>query len=175
MLGDDSADDDADLPLGVQETEREMRKLLAPRERKVDTSSEPSGSFFSDVFGLGKKTPTREDLEIQKERMDRYKALVGLPVTPTLENDPLKPFRDIIGTEPKNGKLFSTMDTLGGLPQQNLFGTQSGSASTTPNNNLLPDGAKIYTPPSLAPALPKIEPPKSLPLPVTFSAPRRAF
>ena len=93
MLGDDSADEAADLPLGVQETEREMRKLLAPRERKVDTTSEASGSFFSDVFGLGKKTQSREDLEIQKERMDRYKTLVGLPVTPTLENDPLKPFR----------------------------------------------------------------------------------
>jgi hypothetical protein len=107
--------------------------------------------------------------------MDRYKTLVGLPVTPTLENDPLKPFRDIIGTAPKNGNLFPTMDTLGRLPQQNLFGTQSSSASTAPNNSLLPEGAKIYTPPSLAPALPKIESPKSLPPPVTFSAPRRAF
>lgn len=175
VLGDDSVGDDADLPLGVQETQREMRKLLAPKERKADASPEPSGSFFADVFGLGKSTVSREDLEMQKERMDRYKALVGLPVRPALENDPLKPFRDIIGTAPKNGNLFPTMDTASGLPQQNLFGTQAGSASTTPNNSLLPDGARIYTPPSLAPALPKIEPPKSLPPPVTFSTPRRAF
>lgn len=172
MLGDDSTEDDADLPLGVQETQREMRKLLAPRERKGDTP-DASGSSFSDVFGLGKNTQTREEIETQRERMDRYKELVGLPVTPRLENDPLKPFRDIIS--PKNANLAPGMDSLGGLSQQNLFGARAGSAGAAPNNNFLPEGAKIYTPPSLAPALPKIDPPRTLPPPVTFSAPRRAF
>jgi hypothetical protein len=40
---------------------------------------------------------------------------------------------------------------------------------------LLPEGATIHTTPSLAPALPKMEPPKTLPPPVTFGAPRRVF
>jgi hypothetical protein len=169
----ESADDDTDLPLGVREAQRETRKLLAPRERKEDSSTE-SRSAFSDVFGLGKKAQTREDMEIQKERLDRYKALVGLPVTPSLETDPLKPFRDIVGTTPKTG-LLPTMDSLGTVPQQNIFGAQSGSASITPNTSLLPEGASIHTAPSLAPVLPKVEPPRTLPPPVTFGAPRRAF
>jgi len=173
MLSDDpETDDDADLPLGVRETQREMRKLLAPKERKED--SEPRNSF-TDVFGLSKKTQSREETEMQKERMDRYKQLIGLPVTPSLESDPLKPFRDMVGTSPKVPGMFPTMDSLGTLPQQNLFGVQSGSAAVTPNYNLLPDGAKIHTAPSLAPVLPTVEPPRTLPPPVTFSAPRRAF
>jgi hypothetical protein len=165
--------DDADLPLGVRETQREMRKLLAPKERKNDSSSEP-GNGLSDVFGFGRKTQSRDEADIQKERMDRYKALVGLPVTPSLESDPLKRFRDIVGTSPRNPGLFPTMDSLGALPQQNNFGMQSGSA-VTPNLRLIPEGATIHTAPSLAPALPKIEPPKTLPPPVTFTAPRRPF
>jgi hypothetical protein len=172
LLGDESTEDDSDLPLGVQETQREMRKLLAPRERKTDTP-DPSERSFSDVFGLGKNTQTREEIEMQRERMDRYKQLVGLPVTPRTESDPLKQFRDIIS--PRNASLAPTMDTLGGLPQQNLLGAGLGSASALPNKSLLPEGAQIYTPPSLAPALPKIDPPKTLPPPVTFTAPRRAF
>ena len=169
----ETADDDADLPLGVRETQREMRRLLAPRERKDDSSTE-SRNALSDVFGFGKKTQSRDEMEMQKERMYRYKALVGLPVTPSLETDPLKPFRDIVGTSPKSPGLVPTMDSLGGLPQQNLFGAQSGSATVTPNP-WLPEGAKIHTAPSLAPVLPKVEPPKTLPPPVTFNAPRRAF
>jgi hypothetical protein len=171
---DPEGDDDADLPLGVRETQREMRKLLIPKERKDDSSIEPSNGF-SDVFGLSKKAQSREELEMQKERMDRYKVLIGLPVTPSPGADPLKPFRDIVGTSPKSPGLFPTMDSMGTLPQQNLFGGQSGSASVAPNSMLLPDGAKIHTAPSLAPVLPKVEPPKTLPPPVTFSAPRRAF
>jgi hypothetical protein len=172
-LADDAeTDDDADLPLGVRETQREMRMLLAPKERKNDSSMEPENGL-SDVFGFGRKTQSRDEAVLQKERMDRYKALVGLPVTPSLETDPLKPFRDIVGT-PKSPGLLPTMDSLGGLPQQNNLGMQSGSA-VTPNFSLLPEGAKIHTAPSLAPALPKIEPPKTLPPPVNFNAPRRPF
>jgi hypothetical protein len=172
-LSDDSeTDDDADLPLGVRETQREMRKLLAPKERKNDSTE--TGNALSDVFGFGRKTQSREEVEMQKERMYRYKALLGLPVTPSLETDPLKPFRDIVGTSPKSPGLLPTMDSLGTLPQQNNFGMQSGSA-LTPNLSLLPEGAKIHTAPSLAPALPKVEPPRTLPPPVTFNAPRRPF
>jgi hypothetical protein len=175
ILYDDSeADDDTDLPLGIRETQREMKKLLAPKDRKENSALEPRNAF-SDMFGLGKNTRSREEIEMQKERMDRYRELVGLPVTPRLESDPLKQFRDMVGTSPRSPGLFPTMDTMGGLPQQNIFGTQSGSAAVTPNTSLLPQGANIHTTPSLAPALPKIEPPKTLPPPVTFGAPRRAF
>jgi hypothetical protein len=173
-LSDDAeSDDDADLPLGVRETQREMRKLLNPKERKNDSSTEP-GNGLSDVFGFGRKTQSREEVELQKERMYRYKALVGLPVTPSLETDPLKPLRDIVGTSPRSPGLLPTMDSLGTLPQQNNLGMQSGSA-LAPNLSLLPEGAKIHTAPSLAPAVPKVEPPRTLPPPVTFNAPRRAF
>jgi hypothetical protein len=173
-LSDDAGtDDDADLPLGVRETQREMRKLLTPKERKNDSSLEP-GNGLSEVFGFGRKTQSRDEAEMQKERMDRYKALVGIPATPSMETDPLKRFRDIVGTSPKSPGLLPTMDSLGGLPQQNNFGIQSGPA-ITPNLSLLPEGAQIHTAPSLAPALPKIDPPKTLPPPVTFNAPRRAF
>jgi hypothetical protein len=172
---DPEADDDADLPLGIRETQREMKRLFAPKERKGDSSADPSKSVFSDVFGLGKNTQSREEMEIQRERMDRYKELIGLPVMPKMENDPLKQFRDMIGTSPKSSALSPTMNSLGGLPQQSLFGSQSGAGVATPNGSLLPEGARIHTAPSLAPVLPKIESPKSLPPPVTFSAPRRAF
>jgi hypothetical protein len=173
ILADESdGDDDLGLPLGVRETQREMKKLLAPKERK-ETSTEPA-SAFSDVFGLGKATRSREEMEMQRERMDRYKELVGLPVGPRLQSDQLQRFRDIVGTSPRSAGLFPTMDTLGGLPQQNIFGAQSGSGTFAPTS-LLPEGATIHTTPSLAPALPKIEPPKTMPPPVTFGAPRRAF
>jgi len=174
LSNDREADDDADLPLGVRETQREMRKLLAPKGRKEDSSLEPRNAF-SDVFGLAKKPPTRDEMEFQKERMDRYKQLLGLPVNPSMETDPLKPFRDMVGTAPKSPGLFPNVDSLGGLPQQNNFGAQSGAAALSRNSILLPDGAQIHTAPSLAPVLPKIEPLRTLPPPVTFNAPRRPF
>jgi hypothetical protein len=172
LAGDSEADDDTDLPLGVRETQREMKRLLAPKERKEGSSSEPV-SAFSDVFGLGKNMRSREEMEMQKERIDRYKELVGLPVTPRLQSDPLKQFRDIVGI--KSPGLLPTMNSLGGLPQQNVFGVQSGSGTIAPNTSLLQEGTTIHTTPSLAPVLPKVEPLKTLPPPVTFSAPRRVF
>jgi hypothetical protein len=176
VLTDDSeADDDSDLPLGIRETQREMKKLLSPRDRKDDSSTEPSRTGFSDIFGLGKNTRSREEIEIQKERMDQYKELVGLPVIPRQETDPLKQFRDLVGMSQKRPGFSPTMNTLGGMPQQNIFGAQSGPTTVTPNTSLLPEGATIHTTPSLAPSLPKIEPLKTLPPPVTFGAPRRAF
>jgi hypothetical protein len=174
LTDESEADDDSDLPLAVRESQREMKKLLAPRERKGGSPSEPV-SAFSDVFGLGKNTQSREEIEMQKERMDRYKELVGLPVSPRLQSDPLKPLRDIVGTSPRSPGLLPTMDALGSLPQQNAFGVQSSSGIIGPNSSLLPQGATIHTTPSLAPVLPKIDPPKTLPPPVTFGAPRRVF
>jgi len=167
-------DDDSDLPFSVRETQREMRKLFAPKERKGDSTAEPGRNSFSDVFGLGKTTRSREEIEIQRERMDRYKDLLGLPLTPKFENDPLKQFRDIVGTSPRNA-FVSTMDSSGSLPQQSLFGSQPATAIGAPNTSFLPEGAQVHTTPSLAPVLPKLEPPKSLPPPVTFSVPRRQF
>jgi hypothetical protein len=166
------ADDDSDVPLGIRETQREMRKLLAPKERGGD-SADPSRNAFSDVFGLGRTAPSAQEIELQRSQIDRYKELVGLPVMPRSETDPLKEFRQLIGSSPKPvGSL--PKDSLGSLPQQNLFGAQSRSGGSG-MMSLLPEGAKVHETPSLAPVLPKIEPPKSLPPPVTFNAPRRAF
>lgn len=169
------ADDDSDLPVNVREAQREMRKLLTPRERKDEPSADQNRRLFSDVFGAGKDMPSREEMEMQRERIDRYKGLLGLPTVPNGDNDPLKQFRDIVGTSSRNPGFASTMDSSSALRGQNVFGTQPGAAAVAPNLNLLPEGAQLHVTPSLAPALPKIEPPKSLPPPVTFSVPRRQF
>jgi len=169
-------DDDSDLPLSIRETQREMRKLLAPKERNGNSVDNSDRIGFSDVFGLGKNTQSRQDVQMQRERLDKYKQLVGLPVTPRLENDPLKQYRDMIGVSPGTSSLQPPKDalgTFGGLPQQSLFGVSG--AAIAPIRALLPDGAEVHTDTSLAPVLPKIEPPKSLPPSPTFSAPRRAF
>lgn len=176
MLSDDSdSDDDSDLPANVRDAQREMRKLFAPKERKEEASDAPNANLFSDVFGVSKATPSRGEIEAQRERMDRYKELLGFPGAPNVENDPLKQFRDMVGTSARNPGFASTMDSSRGLSRQNPFGTQSAATALAPNLNLLPDGATLHTTPSLAPALPKIEPQKSLPPPVTFSVPRRQF
>jgi hypothetical protein len=175
-LSDESDDDDdSDLPVTVRDTQREMRKLLTPRERKDDTSADQNRRLFSDVFGMGKATPSREELEMQRERIDRYKGLLGLPTAANIENDPLKQFRDIVGTSSKSPGFASTMGSSSALPGQNVFGTQPASALGASSLNLLPEGAQLHVTPSLAPALPKIEAPKSLPPPVSFSVPRRQF
>jgi len=167
-------DDDANLPAGIRETQREIRKRLDSKERMAETYGEASGNFFSDVFGLGKSKPSRDEIEIQRERMDKYKELVGLPVSPRIENDPLKQYRDMLGASPKALGPISTMDSLGRPSQQSIFATQPASGGIA-NLNLLPEGAQIHQAPSLAPVLPKPEPPKMLPPPVSFSVPRRSF
>jgi hypothetical protein len=176
LSNDAEGDDDSDLPLSIRETQREMRKLLAPKERNGNSADNPDRIGFSDVFGLGKNSQSRQDVEMQRERLDRYKELVGLPVAPRLETDPLKQYRDMIGVSPRTSGLQPTKDSLGtfgGLPQQSLFGVSG--AAFSPIRGLLPDGAEVHTDTSLAPVLPKIEPPKSLPPSPTFSAPRRVF
>src|ERR1051326_2246291 len=91
------ADGESALPLGLRETQDQMRRLLAPKNRKEDSAAEPGGKLFSDVFGLGKATQSREEIEMERQRTDRYKELLGLPIAPSADPDPLKQFRDIIG------------------------------------------------------------------------------
>jgi len=170
LTDESDAADDPNLPLAVRETQREMKRLLAPRERKGDADS--SGNNFSDVFGLGKSSQSRAEIEMEMDRMDRYKELVGLPVTPRLENDSLKQFREMIGT---SSKTLYPIDTLGKMSSQNPFGGTPATAGLAPITSLLPQGAQIQASPSLSPVSPPIEPPRTLPPPVTFSAPRRAF
>jgi hypothetical protein len=173
LSGQFDTDENANLPSGIRETQREIRKRLEPGERKAETYSEANGSFFSDVFGLGKHKLSRDEIESQRERMDQYREIVGLQVPQRVETDPLKQFRDMVYGSPKTSVTVPTMDSLGRSPQQSIFATQPGSAAS--GLGLLPEGAQIHQAAAPAPVLQKVEPPKTLPPPVTFSVPRRSF
>ena len=127
---------------------------------------------FSPMFLPSSGRAHLEEERIEKQRLEAYRKSLGLDATPTfgavfspLFADPKDPYRIALPPSLMNSAPVSPTPST---PSVHL---------PSPNSNPFMDSsAKNPSPSSLAPALPRIDPPKSsLPPQPTFSAPRRAF
>ena len=131
-------------------------------------------SSFSDPFGLGDNTPSKEQMLEHKKLMDEYRSVVDPSWHPPA--------------------VANSVNRLLGLPMPrqpmgNPAAGLAGSPSPAPHTGLeaqmdvlnpvlgpagLPDvNAQALGQPRPAPALPKVEPPKVVA--PTFTAPKRSF
>jgi hypothetical protein len=170
---DAEAQDDgmSDLPSSIRDAQQKLKKSEEKGLKNKPESERRNSSFFSDVFALEREKPSAEDEQIERDRLEVYRKSLGLTPTPTFgaklsspfkeENDPYR-----ISTPPSLMDSVSKPASLTPTPGVAL-----------PNSSLLLDtSARPFSPPSLTPALPKVDPPKSvLPPQPSFAAPRRAF
>ena len=172
--GPDERDKDRDESLdGVPESVREAQRALRlnQEKEKKETAPERRGfSFFMDVFALERR-PSLEEQKEERERLDAYRKSLGLDPSPTFES----PF----AKEMKRAKdpYRITPAAMMGLPDTTSpVATNAATVAVFKSSPYLDPAPKLTGSSSLAPALPKLDPPKTvLPPTPTFAAPRRAF
>ena len=170
---------ESDLPDGVRQTQRHLKRKLSETGQNFGVVSSPHKSFLSDIFGLdvkAKELPTPLELEAQKQRMEQFKALYGFQAAPPSIADPNNALSGLVQFSPSVAKTPAPVSTAPSLPANSLLSPQPPGFAPLPDPGALPDVAKFtIAPPTLfSPALPKTEQRGMAPMP-NFNAPRRPF
>ena len=164
-----AAVDDLALPSALREKEQTLKKLFEPDSAGNPFSQPPpKRDSFSDIFGLGEATPSREKALEHKKYMEEFSA--------------------ILETSRPHPASTETPNPVGGSTESqsrwaNPLGTPDGSTGI---NGALGSVNPVFTPSSppdvnaqalgqssLTPLTPKTD--VSKPLAPTFTAPRRPF
>jgi hypothetical protein len=157
------------LPASVRDSQRALR-ANKEKEKKEAVSEHHSFGFFTDVFALERK-PSLEEQKQERERLDAYRKSLGLDTIPR----PASPFGENLdqAKDPYRITVSPAMMSLPTTPAQAASPAAAGSAK----GNLFAEPApKLAGSPSLSPAPPKIDPPRTVSPPnPTFAAPRRVF
>jgi hypothetical protein len=178
-----SATDDNALPAGLAERARSLKGVFHDQDDNYGSRDENrddlgnKGSSLGDLFGFGSSRAEKLDhVDFHKNRMEDYRQSLGLealPVSPLEANNPFAAMRAAAKAAPappphlalpegahaidfNAGGTFGTINPLSG---------RSAFQDTT---------VRGYGSSSLAPALPRTEPPKPAPAP-SFSITKRPF
>ena len=178
-----SEQEEIDLPDGVRETQRNLKKKLSELEQGRGTlSPAKSRSFFSDIFGLdvkAKELPTPLEIEARKQRMEQLNQLYGFQPVPAGMADPSNPLMGLVQFGPAAAKAPAVppVSPVSPLPGNNPNSTLGViGVPPLPDPNELPGVAKFSGPQSsFGSPLPKTEQPKLAPPTPNFNAPRRPF
>jgi len=171
---DSDSPDDANLPSGVSDSEKSLRKLLG-LDAKGAVAPAPVHSTLSDIFGLGDNLPSPEDIKAHQDYMKRFQEVLN-GSTPVSSTDPLNALGSSGGPgrgafNPASGLGASTAHgwTEGYDPQLGMVNpTYIPGSSMDLNARAVNGWNPSYTPP-------KPEPPKLTPPAPNFTPPRRAF
>jgi hypothetical protein len=163
--------DDSDLPTGLRESADELKRLFDPAGSDSPFARAATHGTFSDTFGLGANTLSKEQLRERKEFMDEYRSFVDPTWRPPAVATPDNPLAAIAGTAPTAGLPSSpTPVPRRGLDAQlDIISPVLGPAG-------LPDvnaNALGQTRPTAV--FPKIESARATPVAPTFTAPKRSF
>lgn len=157
---------DSKLPAGLSKSERELRKLLQSN-RAADSFSHSAGTL-SDIFGLARAEPSREEVLAHKACMVQFRQILDPGWQPPPDNDPVSALASILDPAPK---AANTLNSLVGMTADPHTGLGLALPGLTPE--LTP---KSSTLPSLTPSAPAAGPARVGPPPSpSFTAPRRQF
>jgi hypothetical protein len=162
----------SELPAGLDDSEKSLKKTIDSKSG-ASVFDRPNGTF-ADIFGLGHRELTPEELLAHKERMEEFRQI-------------LDPDSRLAGAKDSlNSSLMDSLSRsanvpigLSGLPNSSVP-DRSASASSGFNSLAtgLPDlsaSLNAPAPPSFTPVLPKVELPSVTPPTPNFIAPRRQF
>jgi len=161
-----TAAEDQTLPSGLDEKDQALRKLFdSDHSENPFAPAAPKAGSFSDIFGLGQVTSTKEQVLEHKKYMQEFSTILddtsrGIPANA----EPLKPSGGSMDQSHKLANPFGVSDNA--LPGSGALGFI--------NPLLSPTGPPDVTAQALGQSAlaPKPEVPKGLAAP-TFSAPRR--
>jgi hypothetical protein len=175
--------DDSDLPKAVKDKEQALRKAFEADQADSDNSDKDkegsassSKSFFTDIFGLGHPEETPEAKAAEKQHKKVLQELYGVPGLPTLPgSSDLQSLMSDIGNP--SAPTPSTITPRTYVPEKSdAFNPNLGMNDPTYIPGTLKDPTeKLLNDWNTAPIMPKIDPPKYLSPPPTFSAPKRSF
>lgn len=175
--GDSELPRDPNLPEGLNEKESDFRKNLA------DAPQVNGHGTLNDVFGLGRKARSADEIRQSKERMNDFREILGLPSAPitvvetrkaggldVIDNTPARLSGNFglanPGPAPRNDWLNNPFGNNGanGLP-----GRTGSPFDSSPSKN-------VFTPAPL-PAAPVKSQPAQYPIttPQNFTFPQRSF
>jgi hypothetical protein len=165
-------EDDSNLPSGVRERERELKKLLGVDKGVNPFTAAPARNPFSDFFGNANDSgPSKAELQAHKAYLQKYQDLLSGPAPVNNGFNPQSGPEQ--GPRPPGYGGISTLNTLGTSRPEQALGVITPPtipvAQPDINARVLNAWNPFYT-------LPKVEETKSAPLktPVT-EAPRRKF
>ena len=169
-----AAHDDPDLPSGLKESAQALKKLFAPDTGGGLSAREGTPSRFSNPFGLGDNTLSKEQVLEHNKLMDQFNSTLDPSWhRPTAANPFNQPFGLPEAGQPKKIPAGGLASSSGPAPHTGLD-AQMDVRNPMLGPAGLPDvnaRALGQTRPALAP--PSVEAPKvATP---TFTAPRRAF
>jgi hypothetical protein len=176
--GDDKDDDDSGLPVSLRETQRALKSLSSDERNNKEKPSWTTGNgFFSDIFGLSHSIPTPAELEArrqEKERMDDFKKMLGVPVVPAAM-DSFNPLAGLGNPTPSTAVPAIGLPSVPSASKAPSMNVQLGTIGGLPAPMASPLSAPSI-PSYLNPAPPLEQPkPHQMPPATTFAAPRRAF
>jgi hypothetical protein len=183
----DASDEEADLSADIEQTQKELKKLLGtdtvlgPETNRGFFSTAPlASSGFSDIFGSPSQKPSLLEQAARKARLEEYRQMIGAPANPQLSSSPVPgPFESLLDS-PRRIFNPGALDLNSGplrpaFPQSD--GPGWGFGAPAPAAPLLPQDK--FTGQSALPApQPNIQPPQPLhltPPTPSFVFPKRPF
>ncbi len=166
--------DDSDLPSGIRESTRALRQLSQPDAFGDPFAPSAARNSFTDIFGVGDNSLSKDQMAAHKKLMDEYRSVVDPGWQTPTAADLANPAPDLTATAKSLTSAASGLTGLsspaprGGLEAQwDVVNPMLGPAGL-PDMNAQALGQTRPPPP-----VPNLEPPQVVP--PSYAAPKRAF
>jgi hypothetical protein len=168
--------EDLNLPSGLRESTEALNKLFEPGGSDSPFARATTHSSFSDTFGLGANTLSKEQLQEHKKLMDEYRSVVDPSWRPPALATPGNPLANFAGTAPPVGKPPAGLPSPPSPAPRRGLDAQSDVISPMLGPVGLPDvNAHALGQTRPTPAFTKVESTRVAPVAPMFTAPQRAF
>jgi hypothetical protein len=168
--------DDSDLPSGLRESAEALKKLFEPGGNDSPFARATAHSDFSDTFGLGANTLSKEQLHEHQKFMDEYRSVVDPSWRPPAVATPGNPLAIVADTAPSAGKPPAVLPSLPSPAPRRGLDAQSDVINPMLGPVGLPDvNAQALGQTRPTPAFPQVGSTRVAPATPTFTVPKRSF
>jgi len=175
--GDESGgQDDSELPSTLKESAEALKKMVGQNDSDNPFVQGATHGSLADIFGLGDNTQSKEQIQDHKKFLDDYHSVLDATWQPPAVAVPGSPL-DILGAMGSPaGKPAPVLPSVSSPALNSGLEVQAGAL----NPILGPPGLSDVNAQALGQTkptslLPKVEPPRVMPIAPSFEAPRRAF
>jgi hypothetical protein len=166
--------DDSDLPSGLRESALALKHLVEPETSGDPLARNAAHSSFSDVFGLGDRTLSKEQVLARSKLLDEQRSLVDPGWQRPAAANPLNPVPSLADAARPTGTPAAGVSGLPSVAVHRGLEAQMDVTHPLLGPVGLPDvNAQALGLPRSAPALPTVATPRMVA--PTFTAPKRTF
>jgi hypothetical protein len=169
-----AAHDDSSLPSGLRESAMALKHIVEPETSGDPFARSAAHSSFSDVFGLGDRTLSKEQLLARDKLLDEQRSLVDPGWQRPAAASPLNPLPAFTDAARPSGTPAAGLGGLPGVAAHRGLEAQMDITHPLLGPAGLPDvNAQALGLPRSAPGSPTVAPPRMVA--PTFTAPKRSF